>query len=557
MPARTTFADTVGCTPGADSNTGEKRFRRDALVSLTTANGYAHETWFRARGSWIEVTMIGGGVSSAYLDDDCWPDLAFTGGDAAGMLFYRNVGGAYFEPMDLLVGESERAFTGTAIADLDGDYRREIVLGNIKPGHVPIFAQNANGQYERVASLPMIRPTFGISFAPLDERGNLYMYLAHWSRGGLGTAGSSPALWRIEGTALRPWDVEAKTTSQYVDQTFNFTPKFADFTGDGRIDLVVASDFQTSQTLLNRADSPSDGVGFQNTTDRSVITDENGMGSALLDIDNDGNLEWFVTSIVDTKEPLGNWGRSGNRLYRNVSLDSRVAFEDITADAGVRDGFWGWGACAADFDNNGYIDLFHVNGFGYVPDDVLKSQADKDVRDFYFKRTALMQSRPGRLFMNRGDGTFADEAAAWRIDDASEGRGVTCFDYDRDGDIDIGVFDHSNAPQFFVNESGSGAGRAFLNVRLVGAPPNTDAVGARVFVTADLGDGAPPQTQMRLSEANSNFNSQNTPDLHFGMGEATVAAAIEVRWPGGSVLTCSNVAVGRFIVLDERDAACP
>jgi hypothetical protein len=296
---------------------------------------------------------------------------------------------------------------------------------------------------------------------------------------------------------------------------------------------------------------------FANNTDRGVITDENGMGSTLLDIDNDGNLEWFVTSIADTQEPLGNWGQTGNRLYRNVSLENRVAFEDITEEAGVRDGYWGWGACAADFDNSGYVDLFHVNGFGYVPDDVLESRADEDVRDFYLETTAPMQSRPGRLFMNRGDGTFAEEAAAWRIDDPSEGRGVTCFDFDRDGDVDIGVFDHSDVPQFFVNESGSGTGRGFLNIRLVGAPPNTDAVGAKVFVTADLADGAPPQRQMRLSEANSNYNSQNTPDLHFGMGAAAAADKIEVHWPSGSVRTCSDVAVGQFIVLDERDGACP
>ena len=71
------------------------------------------------------------------------------------------------------------------------------------------------------------------------------------------------------------------------------------------------------------------------------------MGSTLLDIDNDGNLEWFVTSIYDTRAPAGNWGTSGNRLYRNVSTPDRIAFEDVTDSAGVRDGFWGWGALTA------------------------------------------------------------------------------------------------------------------------------------------------------------------------------------------------------------------
>lgn len=125
-----------------------------------------------------------------------------------------------------------------------------------------------------------------------------------------------------------------------------------------------------------------------------------------------------------------------------------------------------------------------------------------------------------RLFINNGDGTFSAREREWGMDAPSEGRGVVCFDPDRDVDVDVVVFDHSRRPQFFENRIGSGPGRRFLNVRLVGAPPNTDAIGARVQLTADVGNGHGMQSQLRLGEANSNFNSQNPPDLHFGLGEA-------------------------------------
>jgi hypothetical protein len=119
------------------------------------------------------------------------------------------------------------------------------------------------------------------------------------------------------------------------------------------------------------------------------------------------------------------------------------------------------------------------------------------------------------------------------------------------------VFDHSNRPQFFENRSGSGAGRHFIGIRLVGAAPNTDAIGARVFVTADVGHGRGVQTQLRLAEANSNFNSQNLPDLGFGLGEAGAVSRIRVVWPGGGEFSCENVRVNQFLVLDQRAPRCP
>ncbi|HUG72038.1 MAG TPA: CRTAC1 family protein, partial [Steroidobacteraceae bacterium] len=234
-----------------------------------------------------------------------------------------------------------------------------------------------------------------------------------------------------------------------------------------------------------------------------------------------------------------------------------IAFTDITEQAGVRDGYWGWGACAADFNNDGFIDLFHGNGFGYIPDDVAISDLTRSLQLEYSLTTSRFQGRSSRLFINNASGSFVEQAADWGIDAPSEGRGVACLDYERDGDIDLVVFDHSRRPQFFENRGGSGPGRRFMGIRLVGTSPNTDAIGARVFVTADVGHGRGVQTQLRLSEANSNFNSQNVPDLHFGLGEAAIVSQLRVVWPGGSELTCTDVPVNRFVVLDQRSPVCP
>src|SRR5690606_21804292 len=140
----------------------ESVVRRDGQLGLTAEHGFNLETWTYGN-RWInfEVTMIAGGVTSAYLDDDCWPDLVMTGGDASGLVPYRRLvaGQGFVKDVGLLDGQgaasSYSAVTGIAVADIDGDYRRELVLGNLHQGNVKILSRNASGQYQPVADLPM------------------------------------------------------------------------------------------------------------------------------------------------------------------------------------------------------------------------------------------------------------------------------------------------------------------------------------------------------------------------------------------------------------------
>ena len=162
-----------------------------------------------------------------------------------------------------------------------------------------------------------------MSFADTNHDGYPEIFLSHWFPGNVLTA---PVFWKNNGgVELEHFDIESGLSDDNLSQNWNFSPQFADINADGEQDLLLASDFGTSVVMEGK------GAGtFSNITDREIITDENGMGAALGDYDNDGDLDWFVTSIYDPNgEAEANWGVTGNRLYRNNSSNGELSLIHI------------------------------------------------------------------------------------------------------------------------------------------------------------------------------------------------------------------------------------
>ena len=249
----------------------------------------------------------------------------------------------------------------------------------------------------------------------------------------------------------------------------SFTPIFSDIDGDNDPDILLAGDFGTGQVLRNDG-----GRRFVDIRD-AIITDENGMGAAVGDYDRDGDMDWFVTSIHDPEGRSGE-GPTGNRLYRNRG-DGR--FEDATDAAGVRAGGWGWGACFADFDNDGHVDLFHTNGYGVT------EAGQYGLEEDYVRKYAGFLDDPSRLFMANGDGSFTERSSELGIRHTGQGRGAVCADYDGDGRIDILIANHAAAPTVYRNVLKTD--NRWLAIDLEGRHANPFAVGARVTVHTDRG----------------------------------------------------------------------
>ena len=245
------------------------------------------------------------------------------------------------------------------------------------------------------------------------------------------------------------------------------------------------------------------------------------MGVDCADYDNDGLLDFFVTSY---QEQLAT-------LYKNLGDGS---FEDVTLQTGAGAGTLPkvtWGNGFADFDNDGDRDLFIA--CGHLQDNVEKY----DGTTTYFETNILMA--------NDGAGKFTDatEASGTGMDVKLSSRGAGFDDLDNDGDVDVVILNSRREPTLLRNDSPDKG--HWLAVRLRGTKTNRDGVGAHVTVkSGDL-------TLLDEVHSGRGYQSHYGARLHFGLGNRTRIDRIEVRWIGGGVDVFENVKIDRLVTLTE------
>jgi enediyne biosynthesis protein E4 len=148
------------------------------------------------------------------------------------------------------------------------------------------------------------------------------------------------------------------------------------------------------------------------------------------------------------------------------------------------------------------------------------------------------------LFRNNGDGTFTDVAHVDAADLIEDGRGLSVFDYDHDGQVDMLLRNYRQPAQLLHNTGGHGH---WLEVKLIGTRSNRDAVGARITLTAG------PHRQLRQVTCGSAYLSGQSLVQHFGLGESGAAEQMEVLWPSGAVTVLDHVSADRLVVVTEGE----
>ena len=516
------------------------------FVDMTAASGIRFTVGFlqSLRNPEVEY-ILPSGVAAGDYDDDGDIDLFIVRGDSGPNLLYRNTANLVFEDVAAEAGVAltKSAFenfrhSSPAFADLDGDHDLDLVLPGLDGDPTMVYANNGDGTFSDVSSgsgLDRIRSDYNMSpaFGDYDRDGDLDLLLAHWGtpRDFVNGPGDTEHLWRndsdssgirftsvSEASGIAP-SIVVNRDPLVSQRTFDntFTPTFARINDDAFPDILAVADFNSTQVYINNGDGT-----FSNVTDYDVIIDGNGMGSAVGDFDGDGDLDWFVSSIRAVGEDVPtHLSRVGNRLYRN----DQGTFVDVTAEAGVREGGWGWGSCFLDLENDGDLDIYHTNGWQHW-DEFGGFTSDKS-----------------KAFVSNGDGTFTESAEEFGLDDAEQGRGIVCADFDSDGDTDIlQLHMHDdNAATLWMNE----ATNNWLSVRLRGSAPNTQAIGARIVATIGGED------HLREVTLGNNFVSHNPPDQLFGLGSMSQVDALTVEWPDGERTVMRTLAANQELVIDH------
>ncbi len=503
----------------------------DGIV-FTDVTEQAGLSYIQHSGAYIFYPMLmSGGVAAGDFDSDGYVDLFVTRMDEADILF-RNMCDGTFRDVTAGSGLSEKAqlSNGAGWADIDHDGDLDLYVTGLWDERFFLYINDGTGHFteealQRGAAIESEDAHFGYSptFGDFDRDGFIDIHTTEWrhdqvnpygalsnarllhNRGaeGPGLAGFFEDVTDSAGVALN--DITGNTT-QPQPGNFSFASHFSDLDGDGWLDLAVAGDFGKSRLFWNN----HDGTFTDGTMAAGVGTDENGMGTAIGDIDGDGLLDWFVTAISGGQSP----NHTGNRMYLN---NGDRTFRDVTDVAGVREGFWGWAASFLDFDHDMDLDLMMVNGVLF-PDDAEGEGFDDDV---------------SRFWENDGAGVFTEISAQLGITDERAGKGMATLDYDNDGDLDVFVVNSEDEPILYRNDGGNQ--NDWLKVKTVGTGIG---IGARMTLT--VADGGP--TLVRELRAGNNFLGQNEMMVHFGLGADTgPLAKLTIQWPNGEVEELTDI----------------
>jgi hypothetical protein len=241
------------------------------------------------------------------------------------------------------------------------------------------------------------------------------------------------------------------------------------------------------------------------------------MGIDVADFDGDGQLDLAFS----------NFRQDGTSLYHNTG---KRAYEDVSRTSGVFAAtarFVGWGMVLADFDDDGWPDLFQANGHVFP--------------------ISRNYAQPPLWLRNNGDRTFADVAAAWapELSSLRSGRAVAAGDLDGDGDLDLVMTTMDGPLRVLINE-GPHVNHS-VTIRLAGKPPNLEALGASVVVRVG------GRTQTAQVRRGGSLLAASDVALHFGMGNATVIEQMKIRWPDGTTTWFTRMPVDVDIHVRQGD----
>ncbi|MEP6647372.1 MAG: VCBS repeat-containing protein [Saprospiraceae bacterium] len=547
-----------------------------------------------------EYMYNGGGVAVGDVNGDSLPDLYFTSTFGSNKL-YLNLG--HFKFMDVTeksgVGAKVGFKTGTTMADINGDGRLDIYVcrtSTTENGQKSnLVFINRESRLENGVAIPIFEEqgkelglddnsnTNHACFFDFDRDGDLDLFLLN-HRLDLSKATSLRLKQEVDGSITRitspstPYEsnrlyrndhgkfTEMKATAGLESSAFGLSVTAADINQDGWMDLYVANDYiEPDRIYINN----KDGTFTDRNMEYLKHTSQNAMGSDIADINNDGLVDIMVMDMksedpiryktlmngmqYDRYNLLLQYGY-GRQVGRNVLQlnNGNNTFSEIGQFAGVATTDWSWGSLIADFDNDGWKDVYIANGYRR---DVTNFDYMNFVKDSLDRTGGLTPRRfpdinvvlnlikeqkvQNYLFINNKQLAFVNATKQAGMDKLSFSNGSAFADLDRDGDLDL-IVNNILDPAFIYRNDISGSHWLQIDVQL--KKGNTDGIGS----VADVYSGDLHQNEMLIT--NKGFFSSSEPILHFGLDTFTSVDSIILQFPDGSKEIMKSVQVDRRII---------
>ena len=590
---------------GVSREESDDLFFRDVTAGSLGKNASYHRQLSKGTGYWAQnldaasqIDFYGlNGIAVADYDGDGWEDFYVCQPGGLPNRLFRNLGDSSFEDVTQKAGLSVLDSTSAALwADYDNDSDQDLFV--ITAGEILLFANNGSGRFRRSDTARFVVPpeqksgmTMG-ALADYDRNGFLDLYVGQYSPAS-GSAmtnnlhqpapyhgannGGANQLFRNNGDGTFA-NVTSSAGLMVNNLRWSLAAAWGDYNRDSYPDLYVANDFGANNLYHNNGDGTFKDIALEAGVEDIAA----GMSASWQDYDNDGKLDLYVSniwsaagqrimsrpsfrpSISEEARRVFHRFAKGNTLFRNTGNGT---FDDVTLHAGVENGGWAWGADFVDFNNDGWEDLFVLNGhitgddrtdlesfhwIRIVAESPLAFGRSKRYEEAWREFLALMSESAfsvhggerGRFYLNTGKDKFVDISHPSGLDFADDGRAFGVIDFDRDGDLDLIVKNRTD-PQIRLLRNDIRNSHHAVAFELVGRQSNRDAVGAKVFLKAGT------QVRFKENKAGSGFLSQHTRRIYFGLGNQDVIAHARIEWPSGIVQELHDVPVDSVIRIEE------
>lgn len=536
----------------------------------------------------------GGGVAVGDINNDGLPDIYFTGNLVASRL-YLNRGNWQFDEIAESSGVSAAGLwnTGVAMADVNGDGFLDIYVcrsaaTDPEKRRNLLFINNGDLTFSEQGfqyGLDDTGYSTQASFFDYDRDGDLDMYLLNHSVQEY--AGFNKLIGQYKNRVnvdlgdklFRNDDLKFNnvTYNSGIKNNvlgFGLGVTVSDFNQDGWMDIYVSNDYNEEDYLyLNQKngtfkESAAASFGhvshFSMGCDGADINNDMKPDLVTLDMMPEGNYRQKMSLGPENYEKynqLIKYGFHSQTMRNMLQLNNGNGhFSEIGQLAGVSNTDWSWSALLADYDNDGWKDLYVTNGYmrNYLDMDFMNYAVSEQINSSQNKAevvvTDLIEQMPSiveenYMFKNNADLTFAKMNKHWGMDHAALSNGAAYADLDNDGDLDLVVNNINEEAHVYRNNTETITGNSYLKVRLKGRGLNTFGIGAKIVVHAN------GQSLFQEFVPVRGFQSSVDYELLFGLGnKVTMVDSISICWPDSSIQKLKNIRADQTIVLDQQEA---